>query len=203
MAGTRTLTCTPNAPIVREAATNTTVTDPENTTLYRVFNRSQRPEYRFELTLGPLTRVQAESLSAFHSFHQGGKSFFWDGETFGTVRNYQLFAEGTGAQRQFFLPNRNIGAGSLSFGTFRPSTGASSTWLASSANGWPWSLNAVPGTIAFANSSNTIPVSGDDLQAIYACQYRCVFEPDGLKMEFFDMGLWKASLKLRETAFTG
>ena len=203
MAGTRTFTCLPTFPVIREAVTNTSVSDAGNTGLYRTFNLSQRPEYRFELTLGPLLKSAAESLSAFHAFHQGGKSFFWDGAPYDGVKNYQLFAEGNDAQKQFFLANGNVTATSFSFRTFKPSTGATSNWAASSANSWPYSVNGIPGTIACANSSNTIPASGDDLQAIYASKYRCVFEPQGMKMEYSAMNVFKVELKLRETSLTG
>lgn len=197
MAGTRTFTCTPGLPVVRDAATFASAVE-FDTGLLHVFDRSQRPLYRFEVKLGPLTKVQAESLSAFHSFHQGVKSFLWDGGQWGTINNYALAGEGDSSRRDFFLPNRYVGVGSIAIRTANQATGATSNWAASSSNSWPYSLNANPGVLVFANSSNTIPASGHDLMAIYACRYRCVFETGGIKMSNISRGLFTAELKLME-----
>jgi len=201
MALLRTFTCTPGNDITREAVTFTSAVDFDGGTSH-LFNRVQRPLYKFEVHLGPLTRAEAESLSAFHSFHQGGKSFLWDGGAWGTVQNNNLVGEGDGSRRDFFLPNRYIGVGSLAVRTVNQTTGVTSNWAASSANSWPYSLNATPGLVFFANSSNTLPASGHDLAVIYACRYRCVFEPGGIKMSNIARGLFTVDLKLIEVPFT-
>ena len=201
MAGIRTLTVTPIFPIDRTAVTKTNVVDFENTDLFSAQNRGARPSYRFEFTTCALNRLEVESLSAFHHLHMGGKSFFWSGYPYNTVENFQTFDEGVTGKLQFYLPNRNIGASSLRVQTRNPSTGATSLWVVGSANGWPYSLNPTPGIISFSDSASTIPVSGADIQAIYACQYRVTFEPDGFKTSLFAGGmLWRAQLKLRESS---
>lgn len=199
----RTFTCTPGFGIVREARTATAAIDFDGSANFQAFNRTTRPYYRFEVNLGPLNRIEAESLSAFHAFHKGATTFFWDGFPYNTVNTYQLAAEGNGTSRLFYLPNRYIGASSIAIQTLRPSTGATSNWATSSANGWPWSLNATIGQMSFANSSNTIPVSGDDICAAYACTYLCYFDPNGLRLEAVGGGLYKATLKLNEALLTG
>ena len=194
----RTFTCTPGENVQREALTLTSAVGYESGFAH-LFNRMQRPLYRFEIHLGPLTRAEAESLSAFHAFHQGGKSFLWDGGMYGAVTNPQLAGEGDGSRRDFFLPNRYIGAGSLTVYTRNQATGVTSTWAVASANGWPTSLNATPGLVTFANSTNTIPVSGHDFYAAWGNQYRCIFEPDGIRVSLAHKGpLFEADLKLME-----
>ena len=194
----RTLTCTPGRGASREAITFTSVVDFEGGVI-GLFERARRPIYRFEILLEPFTKAEAESLSAFHAYHQGARPFTWNGGAWGTVEHFNLIGEGDGSRRGFLLPNRRINPTSISMRTLRSTTGATSIWIASSINGWPYALNAVAGAITFADSSNTIPLSGDDIQAIYACNYACVFEPDGLRMEEMDRGLWRTSLRLRET----
>ena len=198
MSHLRTFTCTPNEDVVREAVTFTGGTQFDSPGLIHIFNRGQRPSYKFELKLGPLTRQEVESLSAFHAFHMGGKSFLWNGDVYGEVRNYSLISEGDTSRRDFFIPNRYIGASSVAVRTVNQATGATSNWAASSSNSWPYSLNANPGILSFANSTNTIPASGHDLQAIWGCQYRCVFEPSGIRISNFTQGLYQADLTLWE-----
>jgi len=194
----RTFTCTPGEELIRESATFTSVVEFDNG-FSHLFNKVQRPIYKFEMRLGPLTRAEAESLSAFHAFHQGGKSFLWDGGMYGAVKNPNLVGEGDGSRRDFFLPNRYIGAGSLTVYSRNQATGVTSTWAVSSTNGWPTSLSPIPGLVTFANSSNTIPASGHDFYAAWANQYRCVFLPEGIKINQFAKGpLFRADLKLME-----
>ena len=125
----------------------------------------------------------------------------WDGAAYGRVENYNLVGEGDSARTQFFLPNRNIGASSIAVRTANQATGVTSNWLASSSNSWPYSMNATPGILTFANSANTIPASGHDLMAIYGCRYRCIFEPSGITMTEIARGVYRMDLKLAETAF--
>ena len=204
MALLRTFTCTPGPDVVREVITGTTLAEFDVPGMAHVYNRSQRPAYKFHLKLGPLTRQEVESLSAFHAFHQGAKSFMWDGGPHGAINNFNLIGEGVGnSQREFFLPNRNIGAGSISIRTVNQVTQATSNWAASSSNSWPYSLNPGPGIIMFANSTNTIPASGHDVHAIYGCRYRVFFSPDGIRENQIAAGLWTADIELIETALLG
>ena len=174
------------------------IVDYDNAGLFHAFNRSQRPAYRFKLRLGPLTRQEVESLSALHAYHQGGKSFLWDGGQYGRVENFSLVGEGDGAKRQFFLPNRYIGASSLEVRTLRPSTGVTSAWATST-----YSLNATPGIVVFNSGGASTPASGDDVQARWANQYRVFFEPGGIKVGEVARNLFEVELTLRETTFTG
>lgn len=199
---TRTFTCNPSPPVVRETVTYTSAVG-FDTGQEHLFNRVQRPLYKFELHLGPLVRAEAESLSAFHSFHRGSKSFIWNGGTWGAIENYSLMGEGDGSRRDFYLPNRYIGINSISIRTANQATGVTSDWAASSSNSWPYSLNANPGLILFANSTNTIPASGHDFMAAYSCYYRCVFEQGGLKMGNVSRGLFVVDLKLMEVPQVG
>lgn len=186
----RTFVCTPTFSVDREEVTYTTAVDFDNATQH-LFNRAQRPVYKFELNLEPMLRYAGQDLSAFHAFHQGGKSFMFSGMKFGAIEDYHLFAEGDGAQTQFFLPNRYIGAGSFSIQTRNQVTLATSVWLTSA-----YSVTLTPGIVTFGA---TIPSSGHDIEAKYACQYRCVFEPDGFKISEFTYNVYRsASLKLRE-----
>lgn len=194
MSHIRTLTVTPGPSVVRKALTHTSVARYDNAGLYHVFNRSQRPIYEFEITLEPLTRSEVESFQAFHFYHQGGKKFYWDGHPYNRIENYQTVAEGDGGQREFFLFNRNIDASSFSLRTLRPSTQATSVWATNT-----YSLNAVPGIVTLNNSTNTIPVSGDDIQIISAHRYTLLFHPEELQVEEFARGLYRAQLRMIET----
>lgn len=200
MAHTRTIVLTPSV-VEREATTYTSATGFDNTGLAQYFSRASRPAYRFTIRMDALTKSQAESLSALHAVLQGGQSFFWDGGPWGDVQNMSLVGEGDSQRRDFFLGNRNVGAGSISVQTLRGAV--SSAWATSSANGWPYSLTAVAGVVSFANSTNTIPASGDDVMARWGCRYRCHFEPDGIVIENEHRGVFSVELKLTETAFTG
>lgn len=193
-----TLTLTPSFDFKRRAKTQTTAVEFDGSGFIQRFNRRARPIYEFEIVCYPLRREEADALNAFHAMHQGGRSFDFDGGPYATVRNYSRFAEGTGSKRQFYLPNRYITATSFSFQTQNQDTLATSNWLASSTNGWPSSLNADIGVLTFANSTNTIPASGHDLRAIYACKYRCFFEPDGFEIAEFAAGLFRCELRISE-----
>ena len=200
MPHTRTIVFTPSV-VDREAVTYTSATGFDNTGLAAYFNRASRPSYRFTIRMDALTKSQAESLSALHAVLQGGQSFFWNGGPFGDVQNMSLIGEGDLQRRDFFLGNRNVGASSVSVQTLR--SAVSSAWLASSTNGWPYSVTAVAGLITFANSTNTIPASGDDVMARWGCNYRCHFEPGGITVRNEHRGVYSVELKLTETAFTG
>jgi hypothetical protein len=176
--------------VVREAVTHTTNVDFDNGAV-QLFNRMQRPIYRFDLNMEPLTRYDVQELSAFHAFHQGGKSFLFSGGKYGNVEHFHLFAEGNGTQAQFFLPNRYVGVGSLSIQSRNQATLATSSWLTTA-----YSLSSPVGGIVTFNSA---PSSGHDMEAKYGCQYRCVFEPDGIKVSEFTYNVYKAvQLKLKE-----
>ena len=200
MPDTRTLTFTPSF-VEREAITHTSVTPFDDTGLAQYLSRASRPAYRFTLRLEALTKQQVESLSAAHAVHQGGRSFYWDGGPFGDIQNFGLVGEGDGNRRDFFLGNRNVGAGSIAVQTTR--AGVASAWAVSSTNGWPYSLTAMAGVLTFANSTNTIPASGDDVNARWGCRYRCHFEPGGITVANQWRGVFSVELKLTETAFTG
>mgnify|MGYP001584493569 CR=1 FL=1 len=202
MSHLRTLTFTPSF-VERESITHTSRTQFDNTGLAQYLSRASRPAYRFTLKLEALTKLQMNSLTAAHAYHQGGRSFLWDGAGYGSVDNFSLVGEGGGARREFFLGNRNVGAGSVAIQTFRPSSGVTSAWAASSANAWPYSLTGAAGVVTFANSSNTIPASGDDVNAQWGCNYRCHFEPDGIKVVNQWRGVYSVELILTETAYTG
>ena len=202
MAGVRTLTFTPSY-VEREAITLTSATQFDSTGMAQYLSRASRPAHRFTLKLEALTRQQVDSLTAAHAYHQGGKSFLWDGAGYGSVDNFSLIGEGDSARREFFLGNRNIGTGSVAVQTFRPANGLSSAWAASSTNAWPYSLTAGAGVITFANSSNTIPASGDDVNARWGCNYRCHFAPEGIKVTNQWRGVYSVELILTETAYTG
>ena len=200
MSHTRTITFTPSA-VEREAITYVSATGFDNTGLAAYFNRASRPAYRFTIRMDALTKQQAESLSALHATLMGGQSFFWDGGPWGDIQNMSLVGEGDSQRRQFFLGNRNVGASSVAVQTLRAAV--SSAWATSSANGWPYSLTAVAGVVTFANSTNTIPASGDDVMARWGCNYRCHFEPGGIMVRNEHRGVFSVELKLTETAFSG
>ena len=181
----------------RTAITPTNVIPFDNAAL-SFFSLAARPLYRFSLQLEVLTRQQVESLSAIHATLQGGQSFYWDGGPFGAIDNFSLIGEGDGARRDFFLANRNVGAGSLSVQTLRPSTGVTSAWASSG-----YTLNANAGLVTFNVGASTTPASGDDVMAKWGCRYRCHFAPDGLKVTNRRRGIYSVDLDLIETAYTG
>lgn len=187
MSRTRTLAFTPSPSLIRESITHTSLADFDNTGLSQVFNRGARPAYLFKLRFDSLTKTEVDCLTGLHHFHQGGKSFFWDGINYGRVDNYVLVGEGDDARTEFFLPNRNIVSNSFTPRTIR--AGASSVWVTN------FSLNAVPGVLVF----DTAPASGDDVQALYHNEYRCLFEPGGITVEEFTKGVYRVELTLRET----
>ena len=186
MAGTRTLTVTPGFTVEREAMTQTIETDFENTGLFSRFSTGQRPIYKFSIELPVLDQIQAQSLAAFHFFHQGSKAFFYDGGLWGQISSFNLIGEGDGTRTEFFLQNRNIDTNSISIaiddGAARSVTTA-------------FSLNDIPGVIAF----DTSPQSGDDILSATGHKYRVLFAPEGLKIVQFTKGVWRAQLNLRET----
>ena len=186
MAGIRTFTCTPGYDIQREAITKTSVADFDQPGLFSAVNGAARPTYRFVINISALTRIQAQSLSAFHSFHQGGKAFYVDGFVWSSISTLNLLAEGNGIKKEFFLANRNIDSNSLTVAVFDGVTHSITT---------AYSLvSAVAGIISFA----TAPTSGHDIEASHAHKYKVVFEPDGLKMDEFAQSVFRVQLKLRE-----
>lgn len=194
---TPTYTFTPSPPLTREALTYTRAIDYVQSATRTGMLR--RPVYRFTVKLKSLTRSQAQCLSAIHAYHQGSVPFLWGGGEYGRQDNYNLVGEGDGVTVQYYLANRYIGASSISVQTLRRATGVTSTWAVSSTNGWPMSLNPGPGILTFANSTNTVPVSGDDLLARYGCQYLCTFDRNELKLEEIARGVYTATLKLQES----
>jgi hypothetical protein len=192
----RTLNITLAFDVTREAVTQTSVVEYNDSNFTHNFNRAQRPAYRFNIKLDPMVTSTAEALSAFHAFHQGAKSFMWNGGKYGTVNNYNLFGEGGGNRRQFFLPNRYVTSGTLAVQTRNQATGATSAWATSA-----YSANWNPGIVTFNNSTNTIPASGHDVEGKYSCFYRVVFEPNGLKMSEFASGVFRADMVLKEVFF--
>ena len=199
----RTFVCTPTTEIKRRSISDTTGAGFDSPGFVSMFNRSARPVYRFEFGIGPLRKSEAESISAFFSFHQHGKTFLWNGGPFGRVENYSLIGEGDTSRRDFFIPNRYLGAGSFAFRTVNQATGATSNWAASSSNGWPASLSPTPGIVTTANSTNTIVGSGHDAAAIWACNYRVIFDlGEGFELEEFTRSLYRGKLVLQELAYT-
>ena len=185
MAGIRTITLTPGFEVTREQMTHTSVVDYDGTGLFHVFNRASRPAYKFEVNAPVLTQIQVQSLQAFHQFHQGGKAFYFDGCNWSYVNTLNLVGEGDGVRTQFFLPNRNIDANSITVGIFDGATTSLTT---------AYSLTAVPGILTF----NTAPDSGDDIMASHAHRYKCVFDPDGVKFTNWALGVYRAEIVLRE-----
>lgn len=186
MAGTRTLTITPGFQCQRHAQTRTLVAEFDQPGFFSNYNGNTRPAYIFRLNVEVLTKIQAESLSGFHHFHQGGKAFWFDG-TYGWshLESYQLVGEGDGSKTQFFLPNRNIDANSISVAIFDGTTTSATA---------AYSLTPTPGLLTF----DTAPDSGDDILASHWHKYKCVFEPDGLKINQIPGGLFTCQLILRE-----
>lgn len=188
MAGIRTFTCTPGFDVQREAITKTMVADFDQPGMFSVSNGASRPAYRFTLNIAALTQIQQESISAFHFVHQGGKAFYFNGlDAWSRVNTLALIGEGNGSQKEFFLPNRNIDSGSVVVAVFDGTTHSITT---------AFSLNPIPGVIAFT----TAPSSGHDIEASHTHKYKVVFEPDGLKVDEFAAGVFRAQLKLRELA---
>ena len=188
-----TLTFTPGPPLSREALTYTTAYG--YTQAAHLTSKLRRPIYRFTLRLGPLTQTQMASLSALHAYYQGSLPFYWDGGEYGRVENYNLFGEGDSLARTFYLPNRFIGASSFNVRTVR--SGVASNWSSG------FSLSPDIGLVTFANSTNTIPRSGDEVQAIYGCLYRVNFAPDGLKFQEIASNVYQAEVTLIENVLVG
>lgn len=197
----RTISFEPASTVERRAVATATDVPYDDAGLAAVFQASTRPRWEFSVRLEPMTAVEARSLSALHAFHQGAKPFLWDGGPWGTVTTLQTFSEGDGTGRVHRLPNRNIGVGSLAVRTLNRSTAATSDWAANSSNGWPYSLSATAGVVTFANSSNTVPATGTDVQARYGCQYRVFFPPDGLVLRKPRPNLYTAEFDLVEATF--
>lgn len=168
--------------------TRTTVVG--NPSFYHAFNNQSRPIYKFSLTVGPLLKSEVECLSALHAFHQGIRYFLWDGGPYGGMEDYLNVGEGDGNRRDFFLPNRHIGANSLAVRTMRPATGVTSSWVTA------YSLYPGPGVLFFAAGS--APASGDIVQAKYGCTYLLNFAPEGLVTEQIARDLFVAQITLYE-----
>ena len=196
MSHTRTLTFTPAPDIERHSLIRTSVAGFDNTGLFSAFNRATRPTYAFKLTFDALTKTEVDCLTGLHHYHMGAKSFFWDGGHWGRLDNYTLIAEANGQLREFFLPNRNIGVGSISVRTLRG--GTNSVWATTA-----YSLFDTQGFISFANSTNTIPSSGDDIQAQYSCQYRVFFDSSGLVVKEIAPKMYSLEIGLIETSYAG
>lgn len=185
----RTLVITPSFDITRNAITRTNANDFDSGGTSQRFNRSARPFYQFTYKLEPLFKKEKEALDFFHAEHQGGLSFMCECHPYNTVENYQRFAYATGSMSQFFLPNRYIGANSFSLQSRNLNTQATSIWATNA-----YSLMATPGIILFPSS----PSSGHDLEAKYSCQYRLVFDPDGLKTSEWARGVYRTEFNLTE-----
>ena len=184
----RTLTFAPNPNVIREAVTHTTVAGLPG--FSHRFDAMPRPMYRFSLQLGPIYKFEVECLSALHAFHQGRKSFFWDGGWYGNMSQFMLAGEGDGSRQDFLVPNRYLGhANSISVRTLRPSTGASSDWVTATFTTW---LN--PGLIKLS----TAAASGDLVQAKYSCFYCVTFASDGLSVDQVATDLYTVRFDLFE-----
>ncbi len=182
----------------RIARTYTSRVDYDNTGLAHVFNRAPRPIYEFNFTLEPLMRDQAERLEAFHAFHQGGRSFLFDGTVYNSKTTFTLFGEGDSVRTEFFLPNRYVNASSYQIRTKSQTTLATSLWLNTA-----YSLTSVPGgVVQFFPFVTTIPASQTDIEALYANQYRCLFDPETFKMREIAKGLFSCELSLLEILLT-
>lgn len=190
MAGIRTLTITPAVGVQREAVTLASAVDFQAPGLSDVLNRGQRPAYKFNLVIEALKKQQVDSFSAFHFFHMGGKSFYWDACQWGYVTSHQMVSNGLGyyntGRREFFLANRNIDANSCSIVIDRDGVRSVTT---------AFSLQAVPGIITLA----TAVQSGQDVLAAHAHKYKVKFDPEGLKIANQGAGLYVAELFLIET----
>jgi hypothetical protein len=187
MSVARTITFTPAPTVVRENISATQGAGAQG--FQHLFNPTNRPVYQFTLDMGPLTRSEAENLSAQHALHQGGKTFMWDGGQFGSMADYDFIALADGVRKDFFLPNRNIGQNSFSAQTYRPTTQTASTWA-----GGAYTLRGASGVITFASA----PFSGDFIRAKYGCTYRVKFPTQGIRLDQFGPGLYNAQLVLTE-----
>lgn len=185
--GIRTLTVTVGFEVLREAVTLTSRADYDSPGNFYSFSRGSRPAYKFRITADALTKVQADSLNAFHFFHQGGKAFYFDGAPYHFVSSMQLVGEGDGVRRDFYLFNRNIDANSHAVAIFDGSVHSVTT---------AYSLNPIPGVISFS----TAPDSGDDVLATHAHKYKVLFEPDGFKCVTFAPYIFRAEMLLTELA---
>lgn len=192
---TPTLTFTPAPPLTRQAITHVQGADYYQSAARHA--RTRRPAYKFTLRLGPLTRTQAQCLTALHAYHQGAAPFYWDGGEYGRLDNYVVVGEGDGAARQFYLPNRYVGADSISVQTLRRASGVTSAWTSG------FSLSPVEGILTFANSVNTIPATSDDVMARYGCVYRLNFARDGLRTQEAAAGVYVAEVTLIENVLVG
>ena len=178
---------------MREALTETTGAGMPG--FMHLFDAAPRPRYKFNVQVGPLLKTHTECLAALHAFHQGNKSFFWDGGWYGAQPGHVLIGEGNGRTQEFFTPNRYLGAvGSVAVRTLRPSTGASSDWATSA-----WTVWLNPGLIRLT----TAPASGDNVQAQYSCYYRVVFQPEGFRLEQVATDLYMAQFDLVEYPVLG
>ncbi len=202
----RSIVLTPTFSVTRKANTYTTPSKFNGGNVH-LFNQGARPLYEFELKLEPLFRSAAENLSFMHARFQGAGSFLYDGGPYASIQTFQIFAEGDGSKRQFFLPNRYIGsvvsggalgsfANSFQFQSQNQITGTTSTWPTNQ-----YSLNPIPGILTTNNTSATTVASGHDLLAMYSCNYRCVFDPDGIKMDEIYKGIFRVQLNLTEVPF--
>ena len=180
-----TLTFTPAPPLTREALTYTQA--------QAAFSTMRRPVYRFTVRLEPLTRSQIQCLSALYAYHKGAAPFYWDGGEYGRLDNYVIVGEGDGVTSLYFLPNRFIGTGSIAVQTLRRATGATSAWASG------YTLTAAAGILTFT----TLPVSGDDVMAKYACVYRLNFASRGIKLEEIAARAYRAELTLMENVLVG
>src|ERR1044072_5899286 len=188
MAVPRTLTFTPAATVVREAITRTTIAGQPG--FFHGFNYSPRPYYKVSLELGPLQRREAEELSALHAYHQGARTFHYDGGQYGLVDDL-FVAQADGVRKEYFLPNRNIDIASYTKKPRRYSglSFTDSTWVHAIA-----SLRFATGVVVLG----TAPFSGDQVRASYCCKYRVSFAPDGLQLDQFGPGLYNAQIELIE-----
>ena len=184
----QTIVFTPGPSLTREAMTYTTAT--EFTQAVHLFGRAQRPTYKFTLRLGPLSQTQMISLSAVHAYYQGSLPFYWDGGEYGRVENYNLVGDGDSVTRNFYLPNRYIGANSIAVRTVR--SGVGSNWSSG------YTLSADIGLLTFNNSNNTIPWNGDEVQAKYGCVYRVNFDHQGIKIQEIAANVYAAEIILIE-----
>jgi len=187
MSVSRTISFSPAPTVVRENISATEGAGQQG--FQHLFNPTNRPLYQFTLDMGPLTRGEAENLSAQHAYHQGGKTFLWDGAQFGSMTDYDFVALADGVRRDYFLPNRNIGQSSFSVQTYRPTTQTASTWQAGA-----YTLRGASGVVTFGSA----PYSGDFVRAKYGCMYRVKFPTNGIQLEQFGPGLYNAQLVLTE-----
>jgi len=187
MSVARTISFSPSPTVVRENISATEGAGQHG--FQHLFNPTNRPLYQFTLDMGPLTRGEAETLSAQHAYHQGGKTFLWDGAQYGSMADYDFVALADGVRRDYFLPNRNIGQNSFSVQTYRPTTQTASTWQAGA-----YTVRGASGVVTFGSA----PYSGDFVRARYGCMYRVKFPTQGIQLEQFGPGLYNAQFVLTE-----